>query len=339
MSYLEAYNKYHYQFSNPIVKEPILEPENSRYCTYPIKYTEIWQNYKNQLINHWIVEEIDLSNDNYDWNNCLNPDQRYFLKHILAIFASFDGIINVNMKENIFNYITIKEAECAYGKQFDMENIHGEMYSLMIETFITNQEEKNLMFDSVNSYPSVAKKVKWCEKWIKSDYPFIHKIIAFSIVEGIFFSGSFASIFWINFIFNDKLSGLRKSNGFIARDESQHVELATLIVKELKNKLKQEHVYEILSEAVEIEDEFIVDSLPCRLVGINALEMSKYIRYVADRLLVQLGYEKLYNESNPFEFMNKIDNFAKSSFFEERNNVYSDSKIINSSPFEICNDF
>jgi ribonucleoside-diphosphate reductase subunit M2 len=247
--------------------------------------------------------------------------------HVLAFFAASDGIVNCNIKKNIVDVIKIKEAECAYGKQFDMENVHGETYSILLDTYIQDSGLKNKLFNAIKSMESIKLKKDWCEKWINSDKPFAHKIVAFAIVEGIFFSGAFASIFWLKTKPGKKLAGLRKANRFIARDEALHFILASYIYELLDNKLKQSVIYEILKEAVEIEDKFINQSLPCKMLGMNANLMSQYIRYVADRFLVMFGYEKLYNVENPFDFMGKIDTFVKSNFFEERSDGYSDPKV------------
>lgn len=328
--YLESYQKYSLDFNNPNIKEePILSDKIHQYTTYPITYKSIWENYKKQMQNNWVVEEVDLASDRKNWENDLNDNDRKFLIYVLAFFASADGIVNANIKKNLIDVVKIKEAECAYGKQFEMENVHGEMYSLMLEQFISNDELKGKIINSIKTMSSIKKKATWCKKWIDSDKTYAHKLIAFAIVEGVFFSGSFASIFWLKTRPGNIMPGLIKSNKFIARDENLHVELACIIYGLLNNILKKEIVYEIIEEAVLIEDEFINESLPCKLLGINSVLMSQYIRYVADRLLVQLGYPKKYHSTNPFEFMNKIDNFIKTNFFEERNDVYSDAKINN----------
>lgn len=333
------YNKYSYDFINEIVDEPILSEKSNRLTVYPIKYKNIWKNYKDQLKINWVVEEVDLSKDIYDWENTLSDNDRNFIMHVLAFFASADGIVNMNIKKNLIDQIMIKEAECAYGKQFEMENIHGEMYSLMLDTFIKDEELKNKLIESIKTMDSIKRKAEWCNKWINCDKTFAHKLVAFSIVEGVFFSGSFASIFWLKTRSGKIMQGLRKSNKFIARDENKHVELACLIYSLLKNKLKQEIVYNILEEAIEIEENFINESLPCKLLGMNAKLMSQYIKYVADRLLIELGYNKKYNVENPLEYMKKIDTFVKINFFEERNDEYSDSKIDNPREFVILKDF
>lgn len=333
--YLESYRKYSNEFEGEIVFEIILSEKSFKYSVYPIEYHSIWDNYKRQQEANWIVEEIDLSKDKYDWDNKLSDSDRLFIMHILAFFSAFDGIVDENINTNFIEMIKIKESICAYGKQFDMENVHGEMYSMMLSTFIDNEELKNKLINSIKTIECVKKKAIWCKKWIDSDKTFAHKIIVFAIVEGVFFSGSFASIFWLKNRPGSILSGFLESNKFIARDESLHVELATLHYNLCNNRLKQSVVYEIMEEAVLIEDEFINSGLPCKLLGINSDLMSQYIRYVSDRLLVQLGYEKKYFTTNPFEFMEKIDVISKTNFFEKRNDAYKDAKINNSKKYTI----
>jgi ribonucleoside-diphosphate reductase subunit M2 len=324
--YLDAYKKHSADFIKDIVPEKILSDTSQQYTVFPTKYQKIWNNYKKQQEQNWVPNEIDLSKDIIDWENS-SKNTRKFLMHVLAFFAASDGIVNCNIKKNIVDVIKIKEAECAYGKQFDMENVHGETYSILLDTYIQDSGLKNKLFNAIKSMESIKLKKDWCEKWINSDKPFAHKIVAFAIVEGIFFSGAFASIFWLKTKPGKKLAGLRKANRFIARDEALHFILASYIYELLDNKLKQSVIYEILKEAVEIEDKFINQSLPCKMLGMNANLMSQYIRYVADRFLVMFGYEKLYNVENPFDFMGKIDTFVKSNFFEERSDGYSDPKV------------
>jgi len=337
-SYLINYQKYASDFISPIQEEQILSERSVRYTVFPIEYKDVWKNYKQQLQNNWVVEEIDLSKDAYDWENVLDDNDRLFIMHILAFFASADGIVNANIKENLIDLVKIKEAECAYGKQFEMENIHGELYSLLLETFIKDSTLRKNLINSVSTISSIKKKAEWCRYWIDSDMSYAHKLFAFAVVEGVFFSGSFASIFWLKTRGNI-MPGLMKSNKFISRDENLHVVLAWTLYLLLKNKLKYTVVIEILRTAVEIEDEYINVSLPCRLLGMNSELMSQYIRYVADRLLVQFGYPKFYHVENPFEFMKKIDNFVKSNFFDERNDAYSSSTIGNPQIYKVLEDF
>lgn len=338
--YLPSYQKYSSDFNfEEIKKEPILSTTSSRFTVYPIKYPTVWKNYKNQLQNNWVVEEVDMAKDVKHWKKNLSADDRKFIMYVLAFFAAADGIVNANIKENLIDVVKIKEAECAYGKQFEMENAHGEMYSLMLDTFIKNPSLKNKLIDSIKTMPSIRKKAMWCKKWIDSDKTYAHKLVAFAIVEGVFFSGSFASIFWLKTRPGKIMPGLISSNRFIARDEAKHVELATILYSLLTNRLKESVIFEIIDEAVQIEDEFINSSLPCKLLGMNSDLMSRYIRYVADRLLVQLGYSKKYNAENPFEYMKKIDTYVKGNFFEERIDSYSDSKIDNPRDFIVLERF
>lgn len=332
--YIISYNKYVDDFIDKEIKqEPILSKKSERYTVYPIQYKSVWENYKGQLKINWVVGEVDLSKDVAHWNDKLNADDRTFIMHVLAFFAAADGIVNANIKQNLIDAIKIKEAECAYGKQFEMENTHGEMYSLMLDTFVKNETLKNKLINAIKTMPTIKKKAEWCKKWIESDKTYAHKLVAFAIVEGVFFSGSFASIFWLKTRPGSIMPGLRKSNKFIARDENKHVELACILYLLLKNRLKESVIYDMIDEAISIEEEFINDSLPCKLLGMNAVLMSQYIKYVADRLIVQLGYKKKYNVENPFEFMNKIDTFVKDNFFEGRNDAYSDAKIDNPREF------
>lgn len=327
--YLVSYLEYANDFIQVIQPEPILESSSERYTVLPTKYASIWKNYKSQLKRHWVVEEIDLSKDIKDWETHLSQDDRFFIMHVLAFFATADGIVNANIKKNLIDVVKIKEAECAYGIQFAMENIHGEMYSLMLDTFIQNDNLKNQLIDAIKTMPSIAKKADWCRRWIDCDKTYAHKLVAFAIVEGVFFSGSFASIFWLRTRPGAIMPGLCKSNMFIARDENLHVELACGLYSLLTNRLKTEIVYEIFQEAIDIETEFINVSLPCRLLNINSASMTEYIKNCADRLLVQLGYPKKYHASQPFDYMNKIDTFIKGNFFEERADAYSKANIDN----------
>jgi ribonucleoside-diphosphate reductase subunit M2 len=327
--YLEPYKRYADDFGTSIVSEPILSESASRFTVFPIQYPTIYQNYKHQQQINWVPEEVDFAADVKHWREKLSKNDRTFLCHVLAFFAAFDGIVNLNIRSNLIDVVKIKEAEMGYGKQFDMENVHGENYSIMIDTFVKDPTLKDKLINSIKTMPSVKRKADWCKKWIESDKTYAHKLVAFAIVEAVFFSGAFASIFWLKTRPGSIMPGLRKANKFIARDENLHVELACLLYALLKNRLRQDVVYEIFREAVEIEDEFINASLPCKMLGMNSILMSKYVKYVADRLLVQLGYEKLYSEDNPFDFMKKIDTFVKDNFFEGRVDSYTDSKIDN----------
>lgn len=338
--YLKTYQKYRDDFEDSVIKlEPILSKKSFRYTVLPIIYHDIYDNYEKQQELHWTVNEIDLETDVEHWANKLSKNDRTFLMHVLAFFASADGIVNANIRENIIEHLTIKEAECAYGKQFDMENTHAVMYSLMIETFIKNPKLKNNLINSIKTMPEMRKKAEWCEKWIKSDKPIAHKMFAFAIVEGIFFSGSFASIFWLKTRDDNLMPGLRNSNTFIARDECQHVILTQLIFSHFKNRLKQSVVEQMIREAVEIEDEFINSALKCRLIGMNSKLMSQYIKYVSDDLLLQFGYKKIFNATNPFEFMIRIGQYLKDNFFEKRGLTYAHANIGKKKTFSTTADF
>lgn len=332
--YLPSYYQYQDDFSNDTISlEPILSLTSERYTVFPICYSNVWKNYKDQLKLNWVVQEVDLSKDTHHWENNLSHYDRVFIMHILAFFSAADGIVNANIKQNLIDVVKIKEAECAYGKQFEMENVHGEMYSIMLDILIKDNDLKSRLIDSIITMPSIKSKAEWCKKWIDSDKTYAHKLVAFAIVEGVFFSGSFASIFWLKTRPGNVMPGLRKSNKFIAKDEAKHVELACILYSLLKNRLKESVVHQIIDEAVTIENQFINDSLPCKLLGMNSLLMFQYIKYVSDRLLVQLGYRKKYNVENPLEYMKKIDTFSKSNFFEERNDSYTDGKIDNDRVF------
>ena len=338
--YLSAYLKHVSDFEDPNIKwEPILSTTSSRYTVYPIIYQEVWENYKDQLKLNWVVEEIDLSKDVVDWINALSKEDRTFIMHVLAFFAAADGIVNDNVGDDgLSSELQIKEGKCAYAKQVEMENTHGEMYSLLIDTLIKNPTLKDKLINSIKTMPSIKRKAEWAIKWKNNDTTFAHKLVANAIIEAIFFSGSFASIFWLKTRHGSIMRGLIKSNKFIARDENKHVELACILYSLLKNKLKESIVQNMINDAIIIEDEFINNGLPGKLIGMNAKLMSQYIRYCGDRLLRQLGYKKLYNVTNPFEFMNKIGVFSKDNFFEERNDAYTDSKIDNERTFKLLSD-
>lgn len=306
--------------------EPLMNDENSRFTLYPIKYDDIWQLYKKQVASFWIAEEVDLSQDVNDWNNKLTDDERWFIKNILAFFAGSDGIVNLNLTERFMNDVKLLEAVMTYSFQSTMENIHSEMYSLMIDTYIKDPVEKDKLLNAITTIPCVGKKANWALKWINNVDSFSKRLIAFAIVEGIFFSGSFCAIYWLRT--RNLLPGLTLSNEFIARDEGMHCEFACLLYnKYLNNKLKFEDIVPIFIEAVEIETEFICESLPCKLIGMNSELMTQYIKYVADKLLVQLGYPKIYYKNNPFPFMDQMSVDGKTNFFESRVSQYQKSAV------------
>lgn len=306
--------------------EPLLASNPNRYVLFPIKHIEIWKAYKRAQRSFWQAEEIDLSKDLNDWNK-LNDNQRFFIKNILAFFAGSDGIVLENLALRFFKEIEIPEARCFYGFQIAMENIHSETYSLLIDKYINDDEEKKHLFNAIDTIPCVRKKAKWAEKWINDeDSNFATRLIAFACVEGIFFSGSFCAIYWLKS--QGLLPGLTHSNELISRDEGMHTDFAVLLYKMLNNKLSQEVFYSIIKEAVEIEKEFIIDSIPCNMIGMNQVLMSQYIEFVADRLIIQcstsdMPYSKIYEVKNPFDFMERISIENKTNFFEKKNAEYS----------------
>ena len=307
--------------------ESILDESNHRYTLFPIQYKGLFDLYKKALASFWTVEEIDLSKDMNDWNK-LKSNEQHFIKNILAFFAGSDGIVLENLGVRFMNDIKIPEAACFYGFQIAMENIHSEMYSLLIDTYIKDNSEKNKLFNAIDTIPSVGKKANWAIKWINDkDSSFAMRVIAFAVVEGIFFSGSFCSIFWLKK--RGLMPGLTSSNELISRDEGMHTDFAVAIYSLLENKLDFNIVKEIIEEAVTIEKEFINDSIPCKLIGMNSDLMAEYIEFVADRISVQLGYDKIYESKNPFDFMEMISLEGKTNFFEKRVMDYSKANIGN----------
>lgn len=296
--------------------EPILQENKDRFVIFPIKHRDLWEYYKKAEASFWVAEELDLSADLDHWHNILTDDERHFIKHVLAFFAASDGIVNENLAENFLSEVQFPEAKFFYGFQVMMENIHSETYSLLIDTYIKDEAEKNYLFHAIDTLDCVKKKADWALRWI-SNASFAERLIAFAAVEGIFFSGSFCSIFWLKK--RGLMPGLSFSNELISRDEGMHCDFATHIYRHhIKNKLPQERVIQIISNAVEIEKEFITDALPVRLIGMNADLMSQYIEFVADRLLGELGCPKIYNATNPFPFMDMISLEGKTNFFEKR---------------------
>lgn len=310
---------------NTHVEEPILKENPNRFVLFPIQHDDIWQMYKKQEASIWTAEELDLSPDIIDWENKLNDDERYFVKHVLAFFAASDGIVNENLAENFLSEVQYTEAKFFYGFQVMMENIHSETYSLLIDTYIKDAKEKDYLFNAIETFPPVRKKADWALKFIDNG-SYAERLIAFAAVEGIFFSGSFCAIFWLKK--RGLMPGLSFSNELISRDEGLHCDFACLLYNNhLVNKLSKEHVQNIITEAVEIEKEFITESLPVRLIGMNADLMSQYIEFVADRLLVELGNDKVYNVSNPFDFMDMINLQGKTNFFEKRVGDYQKAGV------------
>jgi ribonucleoside-diphosphate reductase beta chain len=295
--------------------EAILEENNERFVLFPIQHDKIWEMYKQAEASFWTAEEIDLAPDMKDWEG-LNPDERHFISHVLAFFAASDGIVNENLVINFMQDVTIPEARCFYGFQIAIENIHAETYSLLIDTYIKDESEKTKMFHAIDTIPCVKKKADWALRWIDEAPSFAHRLIAFAAVEGIFFSGSFCSIFWLKK--RGLMPGLSFSNELISRDEGLHCDFACLIYSMLQNKLSKKEVESIITDAVEYEKEFVSDALPVSLIGMNAEMMCQYIEFVADRLLVALGYDKVYNATNPFPWMEMISLQGKTNFFEKR---------------------
>ena len=301
--------------------EPILTPDHNRFVMFPIQHEDIWQMYKKQVDCFWRAEEIDLTKDVDDWKT-LNDQERHFISMILAFFAASDGIVLENLAVRFMGDIQISEARAFYGFQIAMENIHSHTYSLLIETYIKNQEEKQRLFSAIDNYPCIKKKADWAQKWINDNRSsFATRLVAFACIEGIFFSGAFCSIFWMKK--RGLMPGLTFSNELISRDEALHTEFAILLYSKLQKKINKSRIHDIIKEAVEIEIEFICDALPCRLIGMNSTLMTQYIQFIADRLCLQLGYDKIYNSANPFDFMELISLESKTNFFEKQNSLYS----------------
>ena len=318
--------------------EILLQKSSSRFVLFPIKYHDIYEEYKKAEGSFWTSNEIDLSKDLTDWEN-LNEKEQNFIKNVIGFFAGSDGIIMENLAVRFMNEIEIPEVRAFYSYQIFNENVHSETYSLLIDTYIKDNEEKIKIFNSIENMPCVGKKAKWAYKWIENkEVNFATRLIAFAIVEGVFFSGSFCAIYWLKK--RGLMPGLTFSNELISKDEGTHCYFACLLYSYIKNKLKPEIIYDIIKEAVEIEKEFITESIPCALIGMNAEMMKTYIEFVSDRLLVQLGYEKIWNSSNPFDFMELISLRPKANFFELRVGEYAKSNISeNNDNFEINNDF
>jgi ribonucleoside-diphosphate reductase subunit M2 len=312
--------------SSNTIPEPLLIEDPKRFVMFPIQDQTIWGMYKKQVDCFWRAEEVDLAKDGKDWDT-LNQDEKYFIKMILAFFASSDGIVLENLASRFMNEIQSSEARAFYGFQIAMENIHSEMYSLLIETYVSDMTEKSKLFNSIDNFPCIRKKADWAIKWINDkDAGFATRLIAFACVEGIFFSGAFCSIYWLKK--RGLMPGLTFSNELISRDEALHTEFAIYLYSKMENKLLRQDVAKIIKEAVEIEAEFICDALPCKLIGMNQVMMLQYIEFVADRLLVQLGNDKIYNAANPFDWMEMISLEGKTNFFEKRVGEYGLAKKI-----------
>ena len=301
--------------------EPILTENPNRYVMFPIEDHDIWKQYKKQMDCFWRAEEVDLSKDYKDWEK-LTSNEKHFIKMVLAFFAASDGIVLENLGMRFMSEVQISEARAFYGFQIMMENIHSEMYSLLIDSYIKDREEKTKLFKAVENFECINKKANWAIKWIHDKRSaFATRLVAFACVEGIFFSGSFCAIYWLKK--RGLMPGLTFSNELISRDEGMHTDFAVLLYTKLQKKISKARIYEIIKEAVEIEKEFICEALPCRLIGMNQDNMKQYIEFVADRLVVQLGYDKIYNSANPFDFMEMISIEGKTNFFEKRVGDYS----------------
>lgn len=309
------------------MEEPLLLESNDRFVLLPIKYDDIWEMYKKSMASFWTAEEIDLYQDLNDWEK-LNKDEKHFIKHILAFFSASDGIVNENLAVRFYNEIQIPEARCFYGFQIAMENIHAETYALLIDTYIKDAKEKNYLFKAIENIPCITKKAKWAFKWLQSQDDFALRLIAFAAIEGIFFSGSFCSIFWLKK--RGLMPGLTFSNELISRDEGLHTDFACLLYRHIKNKPTKEKVIELITEAVEFEQEFITEALPVSLIGMNADMMKQYIEFVADRLMRELGYDEIYGSLNPFDWMELISLQGKTNFFEKRVSEYQKAGVMNS---------
>ena len=308
-----------------MITEPLLQDNKDRFVIFPIQHNDIWQFYKNAEASFWTAEEVDLSPDLHDWQNKLNDNERFFISRVLAFFAASDGIVNENLAINFLQEVQYPEARCFYGFQIMIENIHSEMYSLLIDTYVKDPAEKDYLLRAIETIPCVTKKAKWALRWITKG-SFAERLLAFAAVEGIFFSGSFCSIFWLKK--RGLMPGLTFSNELISRDEGLHCDFACLLyVNHLQNKLSEETIREIIVDAVAIEKEFVTDALPVKLIGMNAELMCQYIEFVADRLLVALGCNKVWNATNPFDFMELISLQGKTNFFERRVGEYQKTGV------------
>lgn len=302
----------------------MLIPNPKRFVLFPIQHRDIWDMYKKAQASFWSAEEVDLGSDMKDWDN-LTDNEKHFVSHVLAFFAASDGIVNENLAQNFMQDIQIPEARCFYGFQIAIENIHSEMYSLLIDTYIRDQKEKEKLFNAIETIPCVQMKAEWALKWIESNDSFAIRLAAFAAVEGIFFSGSFCAIFWLKK--RNLMPGLTFSNELISRDEGLHTDFACLLFNKLKNKPTERRIHDLIKEAVDIEQNFVSEALSVALIGMNALLMKQYIEFVADRLLVELGYKKLYHTLNPFSWMELISLNNKGNFFEKRIGEYAKATV------------
>ena len=320
------------------INEPLLASDDNRFVMFPIRYDDIWEMYKKQVDCFWRPEEIDLTKDMAHWEG-LSSDERYYISMILAFFAASDGIVLENLAQRFMSDVQVSEARAFYGFQIAMENIHSETYSILIETYIKDSLEKDKLFKAIEHFPCIKRKSDWAQKWIHDNRSsFATRLVAFACVEGIFFSGAFCSIFWLKK--RGLMPGLTFSNELISRDEALHCEFAVLLYNKLVKKVNKQKIYELIKEAVEIESEFICEALPCRLIGMNSQMMTQYIQFVADRLCVQLGYDKIYNVTNSCDFMETISLESKTNFFEKRVGEYALANKSNTDiAFEFTDDF
>lgn len=308
-------------------EETLLAESNDRFVLFPIKYDDIWEMYKKAMASFWTAEEIDLYQDLKDWES-LNEDEKHFIKHVLAFFSASDGIVNENLALRFYDDVKIPEARCFYGFQIAMENIHAETYGLLIDTYIKDAKEKDYLFKAIDNIECIGKKADWAFKWLESNQNFALRLIAFAAIEGIFFSGSFCSIYWLKK--RGLMPGLTFSNELISRDEGLHTDFACLLYRYIENKPSKEQVLELITEAVDFEKSFITEALPVSLIGMNADLMKQYIEFVADRLLLELGYDCHYNATNPFDWMELISLQGKTNFFEKRVSEYQKAGVMNS---------
>lgn len=307
------------------MSEVLLSADTNRMTIFPIKYHDIWNMYQKAVAAFWVPAEVDLTKDMDDWN-ALSENERFFIKNVLAFFGSSDTIVNINLGERFLNDVQIMEAKFFYGFQITIENIHSEMYSLLIDTYIKDVHDKDRLFNAIQTIPCVKTKADWCFKWISdTESSFAQRLLAFAIVEGVFFSGAFASIFWLKE--KGVMPGLAFSNELISRDEALHVEFALLMYSMIQNRLPQDVVHAMIADAVKVEKEFITESIPCSLLGMNSELMCTYIEFVADRLLLQCDYERVFNVSNPFPFMDRISIQNRTNFFESRVSEYSKANV------------
>jgi len=318
--------------------EPLLCQSEKRMALFPILHDDLWSLYKTSVACFWTVGEVDLSNDLLQWKDKLNSEERQFVSLVLAFFAIADSIVADNLAERFAREVTWYECKCFYAFQATMENIHSEMYSLLIDTYIQNQEEKSRLLNAASTFPCIQKKAEWAKKWIASDDNFAVRVVAFAVVEGVFFSGSFCAIFWLKS--KGLMPGLSHANQLISRDEGLHQEYAVhLYRRHLKNKLSEATIHELVASAVDVEVEFITEACNVNLIGMNGSDMAEYIRYVADRLVVQLGYSKIYNATNPFQWMELISLEGRTNFFESRVSEYKKAGVTSDHGFDINGDF